>query len=287
MTKPLLCIFHSNCADGFTAAWAVYKKHPDTEFHPGTYGEEPPNCSGRDVVMVDFSYKREVLLQIAAVANTVLILDHHKSAAGDLIDLPLNVTAIFDMNRSGAMMAWNHYHPGVEPSKLIRHVEDRDLWLFNIDHTRAFQANLFSFEYSFEKWDAVSEICETPEAYKNFIAQGEAIERKHFKNVKELIRTAAHRSVIAGHDVPTLNAPYFYSSDAGHQMSHGEAFSACYYDTADSRVYSLRSQPDGFDVSMIAAQFGGGGHKNAAGFRVSLNELSRVGAPQHKAGVTD
>lgn len=278
MKKPLLCIYHANCADGFTAAWAVRKKHPDTEFHPGTYGKEPPDCAGRDVVMVDFSYKRDVLLQIASVADTVLILDHHKSAAGDLVDLPANVTAIFDMNRSGAMMAWNHYHPDTEPSKLIRHVEDRDLWLFKMEHTRAFQANLFSLEYTFENWDGVADLCENTIVYNVFVGQGEAIERKHFKDVKELIRAAAYRSVIAGHEVPTLNAPYFYSSDAGHQMSQGEAFAACYYDTADNRVYSLRSQPDGADVSLIAAKFGGGGHKNAAGFRVALSELSNVSA---------
>lgn len=278
MTQPLLCIYHANCADGFTAAWAVWKKHPDTEFHPGTYGKEPPNCVGRDVVMVDFSYKRDVLLQIAAAANTVLILDHHKSAAGDLVDLPANVTAIFDMNRSGAMMAWNHYHPDRSPSDLIVHVQDRDLWLFKREQTRAFQANLFSYEYSFENWDMVSSLCADDFKYHQFVAEGEAIERKHFKDVKELIRAAAHRSVIAGHDVPTLNAPYFYSSDAGHQMSQGEAFAACYYDTADNRVYSLRSQPDGADVSLIAAKFGGGGHKNAAGFRIKLDQLQTVAA---------
>lgn len=276
---PLLCIYHANCADGFTAAWAVWKKHPDTEFVPGFYGKEPPNCAGRDVVMVDFSYKRDVLLQIAAVANSVLILDHHKSAQADLVDLPANVTAIFDMERSGAMMAWHHYHPERYPSELVFHVQDLDLWLFKDEKTRAFQANLLSYEYTFENWDMFDNICDDDSRYHQFISEGEAIERKHFKDVKELIRAAAYRSVVGGVEVPTLNCPYFYSSDAGDAMCHGEPFAACYYDTGTHRVFSLRSAQDGgLDVSVIAASFGGGGHKHAAGFRLALGELDKLAA---------
>ena len=276
---PLLCIYHANCADGFTAAWAVWKKHPDTEFVPGFYGKEPPNCAGRDVVMVDFSYKRDVLLQIAAVANSVLILDHHKSAQADLVDLPANVIAVFDMERSGAMMAWQHYHPERYPSELVFHVQDRDLWLFKYEKTRAFQANLFSYEYTFENWDMVDSICDDECRYHQFIAEGEAIERKHFKDVKELIRAAMYRSVVGGVEVPTLNCPYFYSSDAGHAMCQGEPFAACYYDTGTHRVFSLRSAENGgLDVSVIAASFGGGGHKHAAGFQLALSELDSLSA---------
>jgi len=270
---PLFCIYHANCADGFTAAWAVWKKHPDTDFYAGTHGEQPPDCSDRDVLMVDFSYKRDALLKIAATANSVLILDHHKSAQAELTDLPENVTAIFDMSRSGAMMAWNYYHPNTPPSDLIIHVQDRDLWQFKRPETRAFQASLFSLEHTFENWDRVNNLCADQHSYHLFVAEGEAIERKHFKDVNELIRVASYRSNIAGFNVPTLNAPYFYSSDAGHIMGKGEPFAACYWDTPDGRVYSLRSDAEGQDVSLIAAQFGGGGHRHAAGFKLRADEL--------------
>ena len=63
----------------------------------------------------------------------------------------------------------------------------------------------------------------------------------------------------AGYDVPVLNAPYFWASDAGHIMSQGELFAACYWDTPSGREYSLRSSKNGLDVSTIAKQFGGGG----------------------------
>ena len=59
-------------------------------------------------------------------------------------------------------------------------------------------------------------------------------------------------------------------------MAEGEPFAACYWDTPEGRVFSLRSSSDGVDVSEIAKQFGGGGHKNAAGFKI---------APEDKTGV--
>lgn len=271
-----ICIYHGNCADGFTAAWAVWKKYPDIEFHPGFYGEPPPNVEGKRVVMVDFSYKRSLLFLLAEVAESILILDHHASAEKDLKALPGNVTAIFDMDRSGAMMAWNHFHPDTTPGSLVKHVQDRDLWRFNMEQTRAFQANLFSYEYTFENWDMIDRICADDYKYWAFIGAGEAIERKHFKDVNELIKKAATRANIAGYDVPVLNCPYFYSSDAGHLMGETEQFAACYWDEPEHRVYSLRSSENGIDVSEIAVLFGGGGHKHASGFQIKHSELDQL-----------
>lgn len=271
-----LCIYHANCADGFTAAWAVWRVHPDAEFFPGVYGDSPPDCAGRDVVIVDFSYPRPKLLEMAAVAKSVVILDHHKTAEAELVDLPANVTAIFDMNRSGAMLAWNYFHPGKTPSDLIKHVQDRDLWLFKREQTRAFQANLFSYEYTFDNWDKVNDICADDYKYWQFVAEGEAIERKHFKDINEFIKVAAYTGKMAGYEVPFLNAPYFWSSDAGHIMGKGKPFAACYWDTPDGRVFSLRSDNDGVDVSEIAQKYGGGGHKHAAGFRISYDDLDKL-----------
>lgn len=266
-----LCIYHGNCADGFGAAWAVrHALGDDVEFHAGHYGHEAPEVTGRDVIMVDFSYKRDVLLKMAMAANSVTILDHHKSAESDLVDLPGNVTAIFDMNRSGAMMAWEYFNKGEAPM-LIKHIQDRDLWRFKLPFTKEIQAAVFSYEYNFGAWDWLMN-----RPMELLAKEGNAILRKHMKDVNELIRVAAHRAVIAGYNVPVMNAPYFYSSEAGNIMSENEPFAACYYETEKGRVYSLRSQEYGVDVSVIAALFGGGGHKNAAGFRLGFDELSNL-----------
>lgn len=277
MNQPLLCIYHANCLDGFTAAWAVWRRFPDTQFHAGHYQETPPDCSGRDVVMVDFSYKRPQLMEIAATAKSVLILDHHKSAQADLVDLPANVIAEFDMQRSGAMMAWNHYHPGEDPGWLVAHVQDRDLWRFDLEYTRQITAYLFSLDFDFEVWNEIDGDMRKGFAhYMDYVRFGSVLDKKHAKDVRSLIDAGATRAQVAGFDVPVLNAPFMFASEAGNLMARGEPFSVTWYETANSRIFSLRSDQNGEDVSKIAAALGGGGHRHAAGFKTPLNEHSIV-----------
>ena len=113
-----MCIYHGNCADGFGAAWVVRKALGEIDFHPGKYQEPPPDVTGKDVVMVDFSYKRPVLLEMAEKANSILILDHHKTAAEDLLDH-------FQQHR--ALIAEIHHH-----HVLARHVWRRLLVLAGV-----------------------------------------------------------------------------------------------------------------------------------------------------------
>lgn len=78
--------------------------------------------------------------------------------------------------------------------------------------------------------------------------------------------------VIGGYKVKVANLPYTFSSDAGHELALGNPFGACYWDTPEGRVFSLRSTDEGIDVSSIAASYGGGGHRNAAGFKLSFEQ---------------
>lgn len=312
VSKRVIVIYHGNCADGFTAAWAARKKFGDSaEYFAGVYGSPPPDVAGRDVVLVDFSYKREVLREMAKTARSILVLDHHKSAAEDLYaeartgdefttvvrmddanrTTPLTwehmqmcrqmdqwenipkalIYAYFDMHKSGAGIAWDFFHPDVPRPALVDHVEDRDLWRFALPGTREIQAAVFSYPYSFELWDRLAEA-----DMESLRTEGAAIERKHHKDVAELVKVCKRRMSIAGYDVPVASLPYTLTSDAGDLMAQGEQFAACYWDTIDGRVFSLRSTDDGMDVSAIAKIYGGGGHAQAAGFKVAREHALAV-----------
>lgn len=107
--------------------------------------------------------------------------------------------------------------------------------------------------------------------------QGLCIERKHHKDVAELVAVAQRQMVIGHYDVPVASLPYTLASDAGHLMAQGQPFAACYYDKAAGRVFSLRSADDGVDVSEVAKLYGGGVHARAAGFTVPRDhELARA-----------
>lgn len=304
-----LVIYHANCADGFTAAWAVHKAMP-ADFHAATYGAPMPDTTGRNVILVDFCYKPELMLEMQQKARSILVLDHHKSAADELPDEPRTspefltvarmetwpgsmswqrhmacvhqdecegitfaiVYAYFDMHRSGAGIAWDFFHPNSERPALVKHVEDRDLWRFALPGTREIQAAVFSHPYTFEAWDMLASM--DPAVLLN---EGAAIERKHHKDVAELVAVCRRPMTIAGHTVNVASLPHTLTSDAAGLMADAEPFAACYWDTAEHRVFSLRSNDGGIDVAAIAQAFGGGGHRNAAGFRVSRDhELARA-----------
>lgn len=287
MNRPLV-IYHGNCADGFSAAWCFWRKYgTGADYVAGVYQQDPPDVTGRHVYLVDFSYKRAVVERMLQQASSVTLIDHHKTAIEDLRPLfeqvqtdelayGLDKRAVWfcDLNRSGATLAWDYLFPGEDRPLLLGHVEDRDLWRFKLPGTREIQAFVFSHEYSFELWDKLMS-ADQVELLK-MTAAGAAIERKHHKDVAELVAVCKRRMVIGAYDVPVASLPYTLVSDAAHLMAQGEPFAACYWDTAEGRVFGLRATDEGVDVAEVAKQYGGGGHAKAAGFKVPRGHVLAV-----------
>lgn len=274
-----LCIYHANCSDGFTAAWVVRRAlGDDVEFYPGIYQQVPPDVTGKDVYIVDFSYKRNVMEDIISKANSVTHIDHHHSAIVDLAGLENSMSTLYSLENaySGAMLTWMYFYPDKECPQLIKHVDDRDRWQFKLPGTKEIQASVSSYEFTFENWDYLMS------ADINLLAvNGASLERKSLKDINELISALSFRMVIAGYDVPVCNLPYMMSSEAGHIMGAGEPFAACFYYKPNGVEFSLRSDDNGVDVSAIAMQFGGGGHCHASGFRIDYETAMKMFETRH------
>jgi nanoRNase/pAp phosphatase (c-di-AMP/oligoRNAs hydrolase) len=295
--KPDIVIYHSPCDDGFGAAWAAWKRWGDeVEYHAATYGKPAPDVAGKNVLMADFSYKRPELDAMSFAAKSIVILDHHKTAAAELAPFEFHesgpgaisaddisgmlrdldelnrppVVAIFDMDRSGARMTWDFCHTGMKLPDMIRFIEDRDLWRFDYPQTRAFSLWLRSHPYDFAVWNRIAEQLDGREA-ADIMRQAIAIEAFYDQKIAEIVGTARWRQ-INNVLVPVANCTWAFASDAAHELlrAHPDApFAATYYDRGDgSRTYSLRSEDSREDVSAHARRYGGGGHRNAAGFEV-------------------
>jgi uncharacterized protein len=266
-----LCIYHGNCLDGFGAAWAVrHALGDDVEFYKGIHQQSPPDVDGLNVLLVDFSYKKDVLDEMLKTAASITILDHHISAQDELSELLASgrIKGMFDMKKSGAMLAWQWFNPGQQAPDLIAYIQDRDLWSFELAGSREINSALSSYAFDFDVWDRL--MSGNKQAIDVLRREGEAIERKLQKDIQTLIDSGVRRMLIGGYDVPVLNAPSAYVSDAGHIMSIGEPFAACYWDHASGRSFSLRSSAEGIDVAEVSKKYGGGGHRNAAGFTVEI-----------------
>lgn len=273
LTTPTMCIYHDNCADGFGAALAVWLRFGGkVDYVAASYGQMPPDCSGHDVLLVDFSYKLPALEQIIDQAKSVTILDHHKTAEADIQPLldAGRIQGEFDMGRSGAAIAWDWCFPDDDRPRLIEYIQDRDLWQFNLEGTREISAALFSYDYEFEVWKNILTAMEDDEGREFFFQVGKTLRRKHNKDLDEILKATKRRMLICGYSVPVANVPYMFASDAGNRMAEGELFSASYFDAPDGRKFSLRSKDTGLDVSEIAKRYGGGGHARAAGFMMPI-----------------
>jgi uncharacterized protein len=267
---PPLVLYHAACADGFCAAWVARRKMPDAECVPVQYGQPPPDVAGRDVYILDFCYKGHVLLEMAKSAAQVLILDHHKTAAADLDELharfdgsipPTRLVSRFDINKSGGRLAWEHFFKGEPAPWLVDYTEDRDLWRWKLPLSREVSAALSSYPHDFAVWDRLAEFL-TPTL---LAGEGTGILRYQARQVESACAHAALTDV-CGHKVLAVNATTLQSEIAG-KLAEGRPFGACYFIRADGKkVWSLRSTPEGIDVSEVAKKYGGGGHKHAAGF---------------------
>lgn len=262
-TKPTLVIFHSQCRDGFAAAWTIWKAAPGAEFVPCAYGGEPPDVAGRDVIMVDFSFPRVVMEQLANVCASLVVLDHHKTAEEALKDWKHPKASVrFDMSRSGAGIAWDHYFPGKARPWTVDYVEDRDLWRWGLPNSKAVNAYLGTLPYEFEPWDRAARL-PLQEAGR----LGEAVEAQIAHYVHE-VAANARRLKFEGQEIPCVNAPQVNISELVGELAKGQPLAMGWWQRSDgSYSYSLRTERDDVDVSAIAKKYGGGGHAKAAGFQ--------------------
>jgi uncharacterized protein len=269
-------LYHSSCYDGFGAAYAAWKKLGDSaKYIAVSYGYPPPEMpDATHVYVVDFSYPADVLLKLVETCP-VTVIDHHKTAEEGLrsvLGVHSHLHTIFDMNKSGALLTWEYFHryPAEAPSDpglpvpapmLIQHISDRDLWQFKLDGSAKVHKALVSIPMDFDVWDKLD--------VEQLKVEGEICERLYTQLV-EKICDSSFEGEIDGQKVPMVNTSIAWS-EVGHELNkrHPDKPFAASFTVFDTQVmWSLRSQGD-FDVSAVAKKFGGGGHKNAAGFKTA------------------
>lgn len=271
MDKNIVCYYHDKCLDGMGAAFAVYTKYGSAcEYIPATYGMDLDikSLEGKIVYVVDFSFSLETMLAIKDVAVSLILLDHHKSAAETL-----NGYFEVDQSKSGAVLTWEHLFPETAVPQILLHIQDRDLWQWKLEGTKAITAYIYM-------------TCKTPEEF-NPLAQDTLVDKNKLEEIRKLGQiivdyqeaeiTATlpnrRRIAVAGHSILIVNCPTSLSSEIGNRLAvESGTFGMTYSDVNGKRMFSLRSLDDQVDVSEIAVMFGGGGHRNAAGMSMLIDD---------------
>lgn len=272
-----VCFYHAGCPDGFGAVWSVRKAWgEDARYYARSHDDLLPldELEGALVVFVDIAVDNRQLRELSRVAGHIILLDHHISAKlryqSDLETVNEIEAAgheiYFDLDHSGAMLAWNFFHPEDPAPPLLEYVEDQDLWNWKLVGSEEVNAAIASYPREFEAWDELAQ--RSPE---DLMRDGEPIVRSNKMEVLRAIQNT-HAISIGNDRVEAVNATVNRSA-IGHELAKRMAFGrawGCVYRISGSRVHATLYSIADLDVSEIAGGLGGGGHRNAAGFTVSL-----------------
>lgn len=271
------CFFHAGCPDGFGAAWAVWRcLGRNARYIPRGHEDrmEAGAFEGERVVFVDIAPRNDLLRALGEVADQVIVLDHHVSSRDRYASDPSLENALteeghhvcFDLEHSGAVLAWHYFHPDAPTPDLLRYVEDQDLWSWKLPDSDRVNAAIASYPRIFDEWDRLAD-----RPIQELAAEGEPIVRANRMEVRRSLKSA-HPIAIGTRRAEAVNA-HHNRALIGHELAKraifGEPWGVVYRVTGrrvDASIYSIGD----LDVAKVASGYGGGGHGNAAGFSVSL-----------------
>lgn len=261
-------LYHANCLDGYASHYVAWRHFGnEADYHPVSYNKPFPISIPLDgsanVFILDFSYSRQLLLDIKSRLASLTVLDHHKTAQADLEGLDF---AIFDMNKSGCGLTWDYFFPEAPMPKALKHTQDRDLWRFILAGTKAFCAAAYVFlgDDVYNWQDA----CTKESFFNEVMDSGNTLLVAQRQQIASIVKDVRHVEY-AGHHSAVVCTNHLVSEVGDSLLTTDGVELAILISMQTDGLYKLsfRSKP-GVDVSVLAKQLGGGGHATAAGATV-------------------
>lgn len=263
-SKQILVIYHADCLDGFGAAWCAFKAFGNkARYISARFGEKFPKFSqGDDIYILDFCYSPETLLKVSKTTGKITLIDHHATAQQQFekVILPENISLNFDLKHSGCVLAWRYFFNEQSIPMILQHIEDRDLWRFQLAGTKEITTALYEqFPMTFKTFEKLK--------LHQLFSVGK-IQVAQFSRMVNRLTKNAHVVELLGCKGLAVNAPSFFASELGNLLAEksGTFGMTYHFDGKKNQwIVGLRSIGD-FNVGKLAVEFGGGGHINAAGF---------------------
>jgi uncharacterized protein len=272
----IIC-YHSPCQDGSASAWVAseFAKENGLEFTyvPMSHNGEnkmPEDMARKNILFVDYAPVDELIETLKSTNTNFYILDHHITNQKRMDGLS---NCVFDMNKSGAGLTWEYFYPGIEMPLFLQMIQDRDIWTFKINDTRHFCDGLFAHtcltESRDELFNLFTDIYYNPGKIQEICQLGSILYKKKMNRIKRIAKHSSEQTYnYRGYKVYLCNCDHELASDLGNYIVKNYDFDFAalwrYSHTDEEYHISLRSKDD-MDVSLICNEYGGGGHKNAAG----------------------
>lgn len=298
-------VYHKNCNDGKAAAACAYKYLGDkVEYIPMNYGFEInfKNFEEKNIILLDFSWKKQEYELVKKVAKKVMILDHHDSAMKELENVE---GCFFNMNESGASLAWEYFFPGNELPTFILYVKDRDLWTYKYrdESEPMFYGLATSFDRTVESW---VKYLDNNDLVENLVNRGKVEMLKNHMYIENITKNALNLKMELDDEnyniiYLELDSPKLVSEISEKlYMNNDVDFTLCWYRDKQNTVpkyleyysdnilvnmmygpqkyyVSLRSNKENIDLGEISKKIAnGGGHKKAAGFNIDVHPNKKL-----------
>jgi oligoribonuclease NrnB/cAMP/cGMP phosphodiesterase (DHH superfamily) len=279
MDKTNIIYYHNPCQDGLLSMFVAIQKLEDYELVPFTHGHTiNTEYNSKVIYFLDMAPSKSIYDELIK-NNIVIILDHHVTNMKDYQNVKGQV--YFDMNKSGVGMCWSYFFPGEEMPYYMKLVQDRDLWKFEYPETKSFCEGLYFSTSSTTSLEENIEILQ--KLYKNLSSMNYYIELGNLllKNKDNKIKYLTDKFIekvynYKGHKVCMVNVENDLVSDLGNALSSRPEcdFAILWrYDHVYEKYNISMRSANKVDVSQICKQFGGGGHKNAAGCSISEHPI--------------
>ena len=278
-----------DCPDGYAAAWVAHKSNPGAEiigcWYQCTEEDLPVLESGDLAIIVDFSFPADILQHWSDAGIDILLLDHHKTAMEHLGDISqfsehFRGTIKFDMAECGATLAWKHFFPDKTVPLFLKYVKDRDLWDKVLPNSDAIHEVVSRLGRSFDLYDLLEKYDDPLTNMTTLADLGNVLLAPKRRAIAAIASRATPAVFLEFEDIPIILLAGDGSEDRLTSDLCEELYTKRYPDalfvacqTSDG-TWSLRSNKNhpegGFDVGALAKSKGGGGHRNAAGFKEAI-----------------
>lgn len=266
--KKIVVLYH-NDIDGFGAAWAAWKKMgKKADYIPIQYKGKtnilPKGLKNKELYLVDLCFDADTMKRLLKENNKLVVIDHH---IGRKNEVKISTDYLFDLNSSGAGLSWKYFFPKKNTPRLLKHIEDYDIWKFKLPYTRELLASLNIYEMNFKKWNIIAADFENAVKRKKYIDEGKVIVKYQNDLIKK-IAGYGEKAIFEGHKVFVVNSPILESEIGNYVVKNKKVIGLVWSNRNGGRDFfkgSLRG--DGkVNLSDLAQKYGGGGHKVAAGF---------------------
>ena len=287
--KPL-CIYHNADLDGICSAAIVNKAYSgEVDLHGYNYGDPVPweLIKDRAVILVDCSLDfgtGEMFLLINDAASVTWI-DHHHTAIEEADNQGLleKMHGLQVVGTAACILTWKHFFGSAVPLA-VQYLGSYDIWDHSDPNTLPFQygARLVTYSPTDLIWLTLlgpdDQMHHT--VIRDLLLKGRTCLTYQSTQNKKACQSLAFETQLEGYSVIGANAigcnsTFFDSIDT---QRHDLMLLFGWVASVGQWRVSIYTTKDEIDCGVIAKTYGGGGHKQAAGFQ--CNELPFKLMPQ-------